>query len=65
MLVPQIVDERVQQRTLEQTVDVSIPKVVEEIVQVVQITDQERFSERSVKDCRCASVSELKEIVMW
>ena len=31
--------------TVEQIIDVPVPQVVEEIVQVVQITHQERFSE--------------------
>ena len=56
---PQIMTEQVC-NAMEQTTDVPVPKIVEESVQGVQSTHQERFSERSVTDCRCASVSDLK-----
>ena len=42
-VIPQ---ERVQQRTVEQIVDVPVPQVVEEIVEVVQIIPQGRLSVR-------------------
>ena len=48
---------------MEQSIDVPVPQVLEEIVQVVQITLQERIRERGVTDCRCASVPDLEEIV--
>ena len=44
-LIPQ---ERVQQHTVEQIVDVPVPQVVEEIAEVVQIIHQERISERII-----------------
>ena len=44
-LIPQ---KRVQQRTVEQTVDVSVPHVVEEMVEVVQTIHQEGISERII-----------------
>ena len=54
--------ERLLQRTVEQIVDVPVPQVVEDSVQVVQITPLERISERAVTDCQCASTSDLEEI---
>ena len=42
---------------MKQTADVPVPQVVEEIVHAAQITHQERFLERSVTDCRFASVT--------
>ena len=63
MPIPQITEERVRQRTVKQTIDVPVPHVLEENVQVVQITHQERISGRIFTDCRCASASDLEEIV--
>ena len=43
-----IQQERIQQRTVEQTVDVPVPQVVEEMVDVLQIILLERISERII-----------------
>ena len=43
-----ILQERVQQRTVEQIVHVPVSKVVEEIAGVLQIVHQERISERLI-----------------
>ena len=54
---------RLRQRTAEHIIDVHVPQVVEESVQVFLITPLERISERAVSDCLCASTSDLGEIV--
>ena len=48
VVVRVIPQERVQQRTVEQSVHVPVPQVVGEIMEVVQITPQERISERII-----------------
>ena len=45
IIIPQ---ERIQQRTVEEMVDIAVPQVVDEFVDVLQTIHQERTSERIV-----------------
>ena len=47
---------------MDQIIEVPVPPVVEDIVQDVRITHQERFSERIFTDCPCASASDFEEM---
>ena len=61
--IPQIMQERVQQRTVKEIIDVPVQQVLEGNVQVVQIAHLKRVSEGIFTDCRCATAPDLKEIV--
>ena len=63
VLLSEVLLVRLQHRTVEQIIDVPVPQVGKEIVQVSQITPRERMSERMFTDCRCNSASDLGEIV--
>ena len=62
--VPKIIpQERVQQRTVEQIVDVPVPQVVEEIVEVAKIIPQERVQQRTVEQVIDVPVPQIQEVV--
>ena len=63
VLVPQIMEERVQQRTVQQIIDVTVPQVMKEIMQVAQFTLHERMSERIIEQIVDVPVQNLEEIV--
>ena len=60
-ILEEIVVERVQPRTVEQNVDVYMPRVAEEIVEVVQIILHERAWERKVEQIVDVSMPENEE----
>ena len=55
--------ERIQQRTVEEIVDVPVPLFQEQIVEVIKVFLQERLSERIVEQIVAASATDLEEIV--
>merc|ERR1712032_363258 len=56
-----ISQERVQQRTVEQVVDVPVPQVVEEIVEIAKIIPQERVQQRTVEQVVDVPVPQVVE----
>ena len=60
-IIPQ---ERIQQRIVEQIVDVPVPQVVEEILEVIKVIPQERVSERIVEQIVDVPVPQVMEEIV-
>ena len=56
--------ERIQQRTVEQTIDVLVPQVVKEMLGAIQIIPQDRVSERVVEQVVDVRVSQVVEEIV-
>jgi len=56
--------ERVQQRTVEQVVDVPVPQVVEEVIEVAKVIPQERVQQRTVEQVVDVPVPQIVEEIL-